>query len=104
MKLLVSILMIGFFYLYLEMALANPFASKLLSTSNNMPITNSETLIFKGFAKIDDKYYALIQIGRTEFEVMEGTVVCGYKILKISEFKLDYQIKDQIKSVVMDSK
>jgi hypothetical protein len=91
----------GFFCL--NPGYANPFACKILSAPAKKPDAASAGFKYKGYAIIGTKRYALVQIGQTDFEVLEGSIVQGFRIEKVSETRLDYQVNNQMLSILMDS-
>ncbi|MBU2514487.1 hypothetical protein KJ966_24435 [bacterium] len=55
-----------------------------------MEETQVDNLVFKGYIIIDDIIYGIITIGDSDYEVLEGDEIKGFRILNISNIGLDY--------------
>ncbi len=84
-------------------AAANPFSSKTQTAKIKNPQKISEIIVFKGFAVIGERRFGLVQIGQSDFEVLEGDEIKGIRIKKVGDDRLDYSVNNENRHILLNS-
>lgn len=75
---------------------ANPFSCKISEPSTTMIAPKTLKLVYKGYLVSENRTFGIVQIEGKGYEVSEGDIILGFKILKISKLSLQYQYRKSI--------
>jgi hypothetical protein len=70
-------------------ASANPFKCKLTAEKKKLSEVRTK-IVYRGFTSIGNQRYGIIQIGKKDYQIIEGEQVEGILVSHISAERLDY--------------